>query len=440
MDRSRFFSLKLLAASLGVVLVGACAPEGECQGYEDCPIGDYCQAGECVSGNLPDAGPSVPRDGGTLPPRDSGPPPDGGDPRAGEEQVRTTFDVPWIQWDSRVSGRILIGEQQEVGGIMTVDRVRALDTETLRIAPAPVYDLTTLASGACRLDSIVFDAAPNETWFNCDIPPGLRIIFNNDLPNPGNEELASAHVVHVVPKLGTDFARALVAERGGQLRAWQLRPSDGINQEREIDSLVPGVGGVVAIFDLTASNVPGSHVLVHDGETSRLVPLTRLPGAEEWSATAALEPLSLPQETHVVFLLGPISANGNSLTPNAPNFMTIEPATGLARYWNYETGQELLPATIFEPDSLHHAAKPNPDERLLFAPSPAGNYVFYTRARADKIYRIPIEPGGTQDVRQRLLDDTTRVISSLLAVDDETVWVSYSSENLVERLKVIEQR
>lgn len=442
MDRSRIASLALLGASLCVSLVGACAPEGECQSYGDCPTGQYCQAGECVSDNLPDAGTPAPRDSGPPPPpRDAGPGTDAGDPRDEEAQVRTTFNVPWIQWDPRESNRILFGELQESGGVVTLDRVRALDTSTERIEASPVFNLATLLSGACRLDSIIFNPAPGETWLNCDIPPGLRIFFGEvpNLASPSNVEDESAHVVYVAPPVGADFARALVAERGGALRVWQLRHFDGLNQPRESDTVANAVNGVVAIFGLTANNVPGHHVLVHDAATPRLVPLTRAPGATQWTATAALSPFALPEETHVVSVLGPISANGNNTTGNEPNFMTIEPSTGQARYWVYETGQERLPPTTFESSSLHRAAKPAPEERLLFAPSPSGNYVFYTRPKADKIYRIPTSPGRTADVRVRLLDDTRREMSSLLAVDDETVWVSYSSENLIERLKVVTQ-
>lgn len=437
MARSRPAPLALSWASLGLAfVVGACAPEGECQSYGDCPLGEFCQAGTCVSDNLPDAGPIARRDGGTLPVRDAGPGDDGGPAGDGEAQVRTTFDVPWIQWDPRTPGRILVAEQQVAGATLATDRVLALDTAQRSIGQAAVYDLTTMPSGACQLDSIVFDVAPDETWFNCDRGDGVRIVFDDEVADPANTDAQSAHVVHRVPGINNDFARALVAARGGALRSWQLRPSDALNQPREEDAFTTPVSGVTAIFDVQPQGVPGTHVLVHDAASSRLVPLSRLQGSEQWEATNALAPLTLPEATHVAWVIGPIAANGNAQNANQANVMTLEPATGLARFWNYETAQEILPQTTFEQSGFYRADKPDASERLLFAPAPSGSYVFYTRPAADKIYRIPLTPGGDTRVRQRLLDDTTREISSLLAVDDETVWVSYSNENLIERLVI----
>jgi hypothetical protein len=242
-----------------------------------------------------------------------------------------------------------------------------------------------------------------------------------------------------------DFTRVLVAARGDSLRALQLRPTDGVGQQRFTDTIQTAVDGVINVFDLDASGVPGMHVVVHDAASSRLVPLTRDPGGEVWTETIALDQFTLPAETHVAWVFGPIAANGAPDDPDAPNVLTIEPSTGLARFWSFEQAQPILPDTQFETDPQHLGPAPAPTERLLLAPSPSGDFLFYTRAEADKIYRIPFaqgggtEPGGEELVRHRLLDDNARVISSLVAIDDDTVWVSYANENLVERLIVDEQ-
>src|SRR5690606_38634710 len=130
-----------------------------------------------VDDGLPDAGVTR-RDAGTPPRRDAGQEPDGGTtPGDGERQLRTTFHVPWIQRDPSDPSRLLFAEQQESGSVLTVDRVRAVDLTEPRILPGNVYDLSTLQSSACRADSIVVPGVNDETWINCDLAPGLRVIF-----------------------------------------------------------------------------------------------------------------------------------------------------------------------------------------------------------------------------------------------------------------------
>ena len=73
----------------------------------------------------------------------------------------------------------------------------------------------------------------------------------------------------------------------------------------------------------------------------------------------------------------------------------------------------------------------------MLEPTPSGSYLFYTQRGARKIWRLPKTPGGEQEVLQVELDDFAREITSIVPVSDDTAWVSFGNENLLQKVQLI---
>jgi hypothetical protein len=432
-------SLRLFVFSLGLgaTLVAGCAPQGECVAYNDCPQGQYCSAGTCIDDGIgPTEPPARPEPGG----RDGGP--------GGENvlaQVQTAFGVPWLVPHPTDSTRLLFPEQQVGDGTITVDTIRVLDLSENKVETELFADLTELTSGPCLVDQVHFDAVPGATpkedWYHCLAGPPHRIVFGGDLAQPTEDSATSgAQLLYTFPARSNDLARVLSASRGGPLVSFRVQPlADGLGNPRLRDPISAPVSSVVAMFPLEGGGIPGDHLLVHNstGAGGSLVPITRDPGTESWYATAGIVPQPLGADVHGVRVIAPVIAAINTSTPEVPNYLTVEPATGFVRYFRFETGQEILPPTQFETNALFLMAPRSSSERLMLEPTPSGSYLFYTQRGARKIWRLPKTPGGEQEVLQVELDDFAREITSIVPVSDDTAWISFGNENLLQKVRLI---
>lgn len=421
----------LLCSSIVAVITGVffgCTPK-ECDTSTDCDAGQICQSDRCVT-PLPAGAPRS-----TLSPSAGA----GVGENTALQQVRTSLPVAWMQRDPGDPSRIWFAQQQSLDSGFTQDDVLAFHPGTGEVDPTPILELLGMASGPCGLDVVHRTFRAGETWLSCAVAPTLRVIYDEAFLGPTTDIEAGAALLHFVPSASTsDFGRVLIAGRGGDLRALQLRSTDAFGQTRNFDVIEPTLSGVVALFDVEDAGIPGDHVLVHDRNRSQLVPLTRSPLTEQWSESSALPPRTLPLDTHVVWVFGQIQATGFSTTSTTPNYLTIEPNTGLVRYFNYEVGQEILPSTRFERDTSFQSELPDADARLLIDLSPSGEFLFYAREDGRRVYRIPLVPGGDALVRIARIEESGRAISSLIALDEESVWVSDSLQPLLQKVSVTE--
>lgn len=430
MDRPLLLWLSCL--SLGV-LAAACAPRGECQAYNDCPRPQYCSEGVCVEGDTVDGNPPVvpnpiDRDGG---------------PGGGEllSQVRTDYDVPWLMRHPSDPNLLLFPEQQVEGGTLTVDAIRLLDIEQDRVRTEIFLDLVQMEK-ACRADQIWFDVVDGEDWYHCLETPRFRIVYDGNLSNVSEASGAGAQLLYTPAQLaGDSLSRVLSARRGGPLDSFQVgQGGDQVGTERDRDEFDPGVdsSSVVGIFPLEGGNVAGDHLLLHNraGAGGTLVPITRRPTTTTWIPSDGIDVVTLDENAHAVWVIGEINVTAGVTGSDEPNYLVIEPSTGYVRYFHYETGAEIGPPTLFEPNEFFRAAPPAPAERLMLERSPSGAYLFYTYRDAKKIWRLPLEPGGDEDVLQVELDDFTRKISSIVPATDDTAWVSFENENLVQKVRL----
>lgn len=421
----------LLHSSIVAVFMGSslgCTPK-ECDTAADCAAGQLCQGERCVT-PLP-----------TGTPQESRPQTSGAGDRADAavQRVRTSLPVAWMQRDPDDSSRVLFAQQQREGLIVVQDDVFAFDLGTGEVDSSPVLELLGMYSGPCGLDVVHREVRPGERWLSCAVSPTLRVVYDEAFLGPTTDLVAGAALLHPVPSVSTsDFSRVLLAGRGSDLRSLQLRSTDAYGQARVFDVVAPTLSGVVALFDIDDAGIPGNHVLVHDRDRAELVPLTRNPLTERWTESPALPPRTLPVDTHAVWVFGQINATGFSTTSSTPNYLTLEPSTGLARYFNYEAGQEILPPTRFEREFSLLAPAPEAEARLLLEASPSGQFLFYARRDGRRIYRIPLVAGADDLVRTAFIEEAGRSISSLVAVDDESVWISDSLQPLLQKISVTE--
>jgi hypothetical protein len=434
MSKMTPFRLTLCASLVGVgaLVAAGCTPEGGCT-YDSCAPDEYCNAEQVCTPNevvdLPGGG------GGPINPVG-----DAGDPgtNPGDRDLRTDFPVAWLEEDEANPGRLFYPDFNESGGVVAVDRVRAFAGDDGAEELGDVLDTLVMIDGSCQPDTIHWAPTPDEIWLDCTSAPNYRIVYDgNPVAQTQNTAGVRAQVVYRTdtPANLSDYARHLVAPRGGALRSLQMRDEDQLGSDRFEDTFQTlSFSNVVAIFRIAPDGLDGDHVLVHDRGTNQLIPMTRDGGAELWRPHAELQVRDLPADTHAVWLIDDVSATGNTQTSNVANYLTIEPGNGVVRYWNYEVGQEILPLTTYESNPSFRGAPPAATERLLLEETPSGNYLMYAQKDRAKIWRIPFAPGDENNVRQHLLNDTDLQPSGIVPVSDTEAWVSFGNENLIRRL------
>lgn len=438
----------LVALLLGPSALLGCPAAVECRNYSDCPVGQLCDLASNTC--APDPGTPDPGGGGTpvFPIPDAGPGDGGGGVVA--RQVRPDFPAPWIERDPRPDGQghILFADFLGAGDQVTRDAVRSFDPATGRVDGRPVFDFINKLP-SCAIERLLFvdETSPEEVWVSCRQGAPLRLLYEGFLEQAFKDLPAgSAELSLFSSPEGSEVPRILVAARGDtSFTAYQLQPSDGVGVGHPfVDTVTPLFGAIGGLYPLDRVALHGDFALVFDRYAPSvqpvgpaLVPVQRDPQSETWQAATAFEPLPLGAATHVAFPLATPRADGQTSTPSTPNFMSLEPSTGLARYWNVEARQEILPPTVFETGATLLVEAPAPSERILLAFSPSRQYVFYALTTTYRVWRIPTGPGGDNDVRFYDFANTTWRPSGLVAESDDEVWVSYANENLIERVSLV---
>lgn len=429
----------VVVSLLGLAPLLACPPEVECESFNDCPIGQACEANACVPGNGDSSGGSG--GGGGRPSPNPG---DGGPlPNDTVDELQVEYPVLWLAKDPRGTGRVVFPEFFETGGSVVRDRLVSFDPAARSPTLREELDLMLLES-PCSLEALLpLEAytAYDEVWLACKRSPTLRIAYQGTLHQTVLPILGSAELAFLTTPEPGAYRRVLVAARGAStFLSYQLRDDqDGLETGHQTDALDASLSftAIAGFFPLDRTGLEGDHVLVFDRSTPpRLVPIQRDTTGEIWRPSDTLEVFELPADTHAVYLLAPIRANNIPLDPNTPNFLTLEPKNGRIRFWNYEEAEEDDPYTVYETDPGFLVDAPAASERILLAPSPSGSHLFYALQTAGKIWRLPLAQGAESSVRAFQVDPISRRPSGLVPTSEDRVWVSYSNDDILQSVPV----
>ena len=438
-DARTVVSVGALVASL---LVAPGCPQQECVNYNDCPSGEYCDPDHTCKSSGTTVG-----DGDDT--GNGGPGGDGdGDGNNGTlvKQVQTSFPVTWMKKDPRPGeNAIFVPQYEVVSGRDDLVQFN-LASETMG---SIVYDLLAMDAGPCEIDNVFYedDLAPNpaddEQWFVCRRGQRLRIIYDENVAQPGNNEPGNLDLgfgyTPTGADLGLDMARRIWFSRGGaDLASIQIQPTqDALQNPRTRDTIEPTFSAITQV-DLIASTPQGDTLLVFDrANPPTITPLLRRRNTDNWVASdLGLPKVELPSGTMAIFYVGTVDAEGD-VDPNDANLMTIEPAIGRLGFYAWAQGGLVeIGETIYEQDLTFQVTPPAPTERLLLEPSPDGTMVFFMMQNTERLWRLPLVPFADNDVFRFTFGADTFLPSGMVPISSTEAWISVPSESSLYRVKV----
>lgn len=398
-------SLLFGTLALGALCASACVEDEGCVNYTDCRSGEICETSTRTCVPDPRLGEGNPGNVTINPPD-----PDAGSTGESTLSLRTDFSVPFLDVDPLSSTRLLYADTARDATTLTRERLQRIDRGTGSVS-GTWLDFSTTLSSFCDVESIwqLSQTAVEETWASCNLGAGLRIFYDQNFNQPSYDfpSLRADLLLLTDTPFANDHRRAVIAKRGGaQVAALQLRNTDGVQTGHFADEFTPSFGAVAGLFPVERSTYPLDFVIVFDRSWSGFTPagpalvmLERAAQAESWRLSPTM-PMALPAETHGVHFLRAPRSDGQDPSGGAnPNLVTISPRTGLAQFFVFETGLELLPATRFETDARFLLAADDPAIRVLSALSPSGAFLFYSLPSGGRVWRIPARPGADNDVR-----------------------------------------
>lgn len=424
----------------GTLAMSACPVDDGCRNYTDCRAGEICDTS--TSTCAPDPRRSSGENGTVTVEPPAG---DGGSPAPEPLTLRTDFAVPFLGADPQGGPYVLYADTVRDGELFTRERLQRVRQDTGATAGTFV-DFANTTSSFCDVEAVwqLTETPQTETWASCKTGPGLRIFYATDFNQPSVDlpSLRADLLLLTGPPFANDYRRAMIAARGGT-RFWalQLRSTDGPQTGHFSDDSDLSFGAIGGLFLADRATYPNDFVLVFDRSWPGIAPagpalvlVERPAQAEAWQL-AITAPLALPTGTQAVFLLRPPRTDGQEPSGGtAANVVTLSPQTGLAQFFVFETGAEVLPATQFETDARLLGPPPAATERVLGALSPSGAHLFYTLPSGGRVWRIPTRPGADNEVRFVDVVDANWRPTGLVPVSDDDVWIGYDNENLIERL------
>lgn len=466
----------MLVFGFAPVLPLAACPTGECEGRNDCGVGEICSRdGECI----PEPPPGDGLDGGGEG-EGEGQPAEGEGEGEGEgngldEIVQTETAMTMFVPASATTAHVGFGLPNSA-----FDEVVPFDLATGQLGSEPLFDFRN--GPPCSVDTffLLEDStsvplpAGDEVWFSC-LQGGVQIDYGGafderiTVDNIPSVELARLLPINDNSSAGAE-ARVLVAARGDNtLREVLLNSStDQVNTLRDVQVLPGTFTGIMAIYVLLVDDVEfGDVILVYDrdpdgNELPRLLPLQRLPNEEGWLAPeqiadggSALVTLDLPADTHFAFfredvgIPDPDGLSFDTADQDIANIVLTRPATegGIVEFLRYEVEVNAPGTSGFTPLRLQASdaseiVVPLPQERVLFFERSVGGQVEYIYAltNSDHIWRFPLHVNRNDDrvddVRRAQFNDQSDVPIGIVPfpADLDRVWMAAANRPTIELL------